>query len=56
MTETGHGVGLNAEPDDFSARYDRFVTGAGARGWVILTLGTLVGLLALIAAVAAVLR
>ena len=30
----GNGVGVNGEPDDFAARYDRFALGGGP-GWVI---------------------
>jgi hypothetical protein len=33
----GHGVGVNGEPDDFGARYDRMVEGGGT-SWVIKVL------------------
>jgi len=49
------GVGLNGEPDDFSARYDRMVVGTGTTGWVVKTLATLLLLLAAVALVSAAL-
>lgn len=55
MSKTSTGVGLNGEPDDFSARYDRFVKGDGATAWVLKTLGALLALLALLAVASAVL-
>lgn len=55
MSKTATGVGLNGEPDDFSARYDRFVRGDGTRGWVLKTVGALLVLLALLAAAGAAL-
>ncbi|NKB89761.1 MAG: hypothetical protein GKS06_16215 [Acidobacteria bacterium] len=30
-----HGVGVNGEPDDFAARYDRFAIGGGETMWVV---------------------
>lgn len=50
MTEVNRGVGLNGEPDDFGARYDRMVTGGGT-GWVIkivLALGVLLALVGVV--------
>lgn len=40
------GVGVNGEPDDYAARYDRLVAGGGEVGWVVKTVGTLLVLLA----------
>lgn len=45
-----HGVGVNGEPDDFAARYDRMLT-IGGIGWVVKTA---IGILALLAAGAAI--
>lgn len=36
MSES-HGVGVNGEPDDFAARYDRMLVNRGA-GWVVKVL------------------
>lgn len=55
MSEPRHGVGLNGEPDDFSARYDRMVIGGGAAGWLLGSLAALLVLLALAAVVSSVL-
>ncbi len=55
MSEPRPGVGLNGEPDDFSARYDRMVEGTGTSGWVVKTLATLVLLLAAVGLVSMVL-
>jgi len=44
MTET-QGVGVNGEPDDFAARYDRMLLGGGTM-WVIKVLVGLVLVLA----------
>lgn len=49
MSET-HGVGVNGEPDDFAARYDRMLVNAGA-GWVVKTVIGIVVLLAVGAAI-----
>ncbi len=56
MNDRTHGgVGLNGEPDDFAARYDRMVAGRGAWGWAIKTAVLLVGLLVVVAVVRAAL-
>ncbi len=49
MSDKRTGVGVNGEPDDFAARYDRMVLGGGS-GWVVKTIIGIVVLLALIAA------
>lgn len=49
MTDEQTGVGVNGEPDDFAARYDRMVIGGGL-GWAVKTIVGIVVLLALIAA------
>lgn len=49
MKGTGRGVGVNGETDDFSARYDRLVSGGGSIGWVFKTLAVLLVLLAVVA-------
>lgn len=48
MSDVHHGVGLNGETDDFSARYDRMVVGNG-RVWALKTLLTMIGLLVVVA-------
>ena len=47
MSDKRTGVGVNGEPDDFAARYDRMVVGGGG-GWVLKTILALVVLLVLI--------
>ncbi len=47
--QTPTGVGVNGEPDDFAARYDRYVVGGGT-GWVIATIAVLLALLVVAAA------
>ncbi len=49
MSDNETGVGVNGEPDDFAARYDRMVAGGG-RGWVVKTILGVIVLLALLAA------
>ncbi len=49
MSDKQTGVGVNGEPDDFAARYDRMVLGGG-QGWVVKTIVAIVVLLVLIAA------
>ena len=48
MSDKQTGVGVNGEPDDFAARYDRMVSGGG-KGWVVKTLVGIIVLLVLIA-------
>ncbi len=48
MSKVKHRVGINAEPDDFAARYDRMAAGGGA-SWVLKTVFAVVGSLAVIA-------
>ena len=48
MTEVSGGVGVNGEPDDFAARYDKMVLGGGA-AWVVKTLLAVVALLVIVA-------
>lgn len=49
MTEDRSGVGVNGEPDDFAARYDRMAEGAMS-GWIAkVSLGAVL-LLGLVAA------
>ncbi len=49
MSDKQPGVGVNGEPDDFAARYDRMVLGGG-KGWVVKTIVGIIVLLALVAA------
>lgn len=55
MKGTGRGVGTNGETDDFSARYDRLVSGVGVTGWVLKTLAVLLLLLGAVALLSSVL-
>ena len=48
MNDEQTGVGVNGEPDDFAARYDRMVSGGGL-GWAVKTVVGIVILLAIIA-------
>jgi hypothetical protein len=54
MTET-QGVGVNGEPDDYAARYDRMLVGRGSSAWAVKVLVALVALVAASAAVWALL-
>ncbi len=51
MSDVERGVGVNGEPDDFEARYDRMVVGGGFV-WVVRTVLAIVVTLVLVGAVA----